>query len=263
MLPIERLAWTLSGNRDPYEKWFGMFDAYFDASGHESDSPFVIVAGYVATIYQWKAFEMHWSMTLKEYGISGPFHAAEFMSYPRRGEFAKWEHGDPIAEKFLMAITLIQQLYPVLSVGCYVKMSEYNEVDKEYSIRSILPPYALAARVCMSSLTKWCDLYDIHELECIFEDGDFGRGKFIDIMRIEGHPLIPKFEDKKKFGALQAADHMAWEQNKYLKLEQTGKHIPAREPFNILLTLPKLHSWFPKEKLIEFCKAKGIPRRTE
>ena len=33
------------------------YTAYFDASGHPSDQPFVVVSGYVANIHQWKYFK--------------------------------------------------------------------------------------------------------------------------------------------------------------------------------------------------------------
>ncbi|HET6842756.1 MAG TPA: hypothetical protein VFK06_13915 [Candidatus Angelobacter sp.] len=238
-----------------------MFDAYFDASGHEADSPFVVVAGYVASIIQWKVFEHAWDATLKRYGITRGFHATDFMAIPKRAEFKKWEQGNPEAEQFLGELIACQQVYPVLSISCIVSMSDYNDVDRRYAIRNIFPPYALAARVCIAKASKWAEDHGIKELECIFEDGDFGQGKFLHVMREEGRPIIPKTEAKLKFGALQAADHLAWEQNQYRKREMRNPDLPIRGSFNSLLTMPQIHSHFPKDRLEEFCKAKGVQPR--
>jgi len=49
--------------------------AYFDASGHPSDQPFVVVSGYVANHLQWQYFNKAWELVHANAGISSPFHS--------------------------------------------------------------------------------------------------------------------------------------------------------------------------------------------
>ena len=95
-------------------------------------------------------------------------------------------------------------------------------------------------------------------IECVFEDGDFGRGKFIDLMRVE-RMSAPIFKDKIDFPGLQAADHIAWEQSNFLKKEKVGKHLPRRESFGRLLSIPHVHLQTTLESLLDVAEKKGIP----
>lgn len=53
--------------------------AYFDDSGHPDDQDVVIVAGFVATLEQWKRFHDEWRKTLTQAGIrSGVFRMTDF-----------------------------------------------------------------------------------------------------------------------------------------------------------------------------------------
>lgn len=45
------------------------FNAFFDASGHPSDQPFVVVSGYVANVHQWQFFNRMWEEIHKRYEI--------------------------------------------------------------------------------------------------------------------------------------------------------------------------------------------------
>lgn len=121
------------------------------------------------------------------------------------------------------------------------------------------PPYALGARSCVAVLQKWQKEFGLEfPIECVFEDGDFGRGKFIDLMRVE-RISAPIFKDKIDFPGLQAADHIAWEQSNFLKKEKVGKHLPRRESFGRLLSIPHVHLQTTLESLLDVAEKKGIP----
>src|SRR5438445_10934551 len=57
-----------------------MCTAYFDASGNAVDQPFVIVSGYIANFIQWTFLERAWGDVHTKYGVTLPFHAADFMA---------------------------------------------------------------------------------------------------------------------------------------------------------------------------------------
>jgi len=236
------------------------FTAYFDASGHPSDQPFVIVSGYVANFLQWQVFNCSWEEAHKKFDVPLPFHMADFMY--RGKPYDKWGKDSEEAERFLTSLCTIQQLNTLLSVSCIVEMGDYRQIEEVIQIDTMLPAFALGARWCIAILEEWQKKHGIeYPIECVFEDGDFGRGKFIELMRDERMPA-PVFKNKEDFPGLQAADHIAWEQANHLKRERkTGQKSPARPPFARLLSVPHLHHVTDLGSLLDICEKKGIPIR--
>jgi hypothetical protein len=75
------LHWRLGPGR-PYMAMIG----YFDESGtHGRESPLVTVAGFLATVEQWAAYERDLSTLMVEYGVK-VFHAKDF----RGRNFKNW-----------------------------------------------------------------------------------------------------------------------------------------------------------------------------
>lgn len=260
---FDNLAYSIF--REPRERLMGFFTAYFDASGHPADQPFVIVAGYVANYTQWRMFNAVWELEHKDAKCDIPFHMADFMAARRaakkgrtskRADYLRLTDGE--ASAFIMHLANYQQAYMALAVICIVEMSEYEEIDTVLDLRTIVPPYALAARVCTDRIDKWRHEHSIHgPVECIFEDGDFERGKFIDLMRIDGMPA-PIFRDKKDFPGLQAADYLAWEMNSQVKAEKGGMEGRRRILLHRLSAIPHIYIKPKKHELIKLCEAKGI-----
>jgi hypothetical protein len=234
------------------------FSAYFDASGHPSDQPFVVVAGHVANYLQWQGFNKAWEHFHNKAGVNLPFHMSDFMARGR-SDYKKWEEDDPGAHQFLLDLCSAQQVYSLLHVSCIVDMGLYRQIDDVFMLQTMIPAFALGARVCVSLIQGWQKTHQIdYPIECIFEDGDFGKGKFMDLMRVERMPA-PIFKEKKDFPGLQAADHVAWETANYMKKERTGIHQQSSESFSRLLAIPHLHVEATLASLLELCERKGIP----
>jgi hypothetical protein len=251
--------------REPRERLMGFFTAYFDASGHPADQPFVIVAGYVANYTQWRLFNTMWENEHTSAKCDLPFHMSDFMAARRaaqKGGTAKRADylrlNDIEASSFILHLANWQQAYMALGVTCIVQMSEYSEINTVLDLREIVPPYALAARVCTARIEQWRVEHGIADhIECIFEDGDFERGKFIDLMRIEGMSA-PIFKDKKDFPGLQAADYLAWEMKYQVTADMDGKKPVQRVPLQRLMAIPHVYIQPKKHELIALCEAKGI-----
>ncbi|MBI3609379.1 MAG: DUF3800 domain-containing protein [Nitrospirae bacterium] len=62
--------------------------AYFDESGHSSNTRFVCIGGLITTNDDWQVFSKHWTATLNAVGVSG-LHMREFAH--SRGQFAGWD----------------------------------------------------------------------------------------------------------------------------------------------------------------------------
>jgi hypothetical protein len=263
---FDNLAYSIF--REPRERLMGFFTAYFDASGHPADQPFVIVAGYVANYTQWRLFNSFWEEEHKATSVNLPFHMTDFMAARRaaqKGGTAKRQDYfglDEIrASNLMLHLANCQQAYMALGVTCIVEMSEYLEINTVLDLRTIVPPYALAARVCTARIDRWRHEHGITEpVECIFEDGDFERGKFIDLMRIEEMPA-PIFKDKKDFPGLQAADFLAWLMKQQAQNQREGKQAINNILLQRLMAIPHVYLKPTKHELISLCEAKGIMPR--
>jgi hypothetical protein len=116
------------------------------------------------------------------------------------------------------------------------------QIDDVFMLTTMVPAYALGARACVALIEFWQREFDFkYPPEWVFEDGDFGRGKFMDLMRVKRMPA-PIFKDKNDFPGLQAADHIAWEQGNDLKQERAGKPVERNQPFSQFLAIPHLHT---------------------
>src|SRR6266436_6070961 len=72
-----------------------MFSVYFDESGTHRASPVVVVAGWVSTDIQWRAFSTSWQKILRVAGLTPPvFHMTDFES--RRPPFSDWKNSKRI-----------------------------------------------------------------------------------------------------------------------------------------------------------------------
>ena len=268
--PFGRLAANIFVNYDnPGARLVGMFTAYFDASG-TPDSPYLIVAGYVANVYQWQVFESSWKSIHERFGVEVPFHMADFIAAtanPERYAAQKNARQDYVeiakkpkeAKEFFRSVCIAEFMLANCGFSCIINMAIYNEISSLLDLRKVVPPYALGARSCIAAVHKWEDDYSIQNpVEIIFERGDLEQDKFRKLVLDEGGPE-PIFRKKSEYAGLQAADHYAWEQLFYSKKQKTGQHLPARESFKFLLNLiPKVHTEVNREGLIKLCHSKGI-----
>jgi hypothetical protein len=251
-----------------------MFTAYFDASGNAKDQPLVIVSGYIANHFQWRNFEDLWDRIHVDYGVSKPFHMAEFMAARRSPAYRHQKNARPDyvalagdekeADRFLRNLVWAQAMSVLCSISCIVPMSLYAEVDSVLELREVVPPYALGARMCIQRLHRWEDDYKIREpVEYIFESGDFEQGKFTELMIAEGE-AVPIYKKKDDFAGLQGADHYAWEEFNFLKRHTVNELQNATPTLGMLLqSIPKLHTSPTIQGLIDICHIKGIDARVK
>ena len=272
--PLDRLAAAIFvACENPGERLMGLFSAYFDASGNGLDQPRVIVSGYIANYWQWKLFERSWDLAHANFEVERPFHMAEFASaveYPQ--SYANQKNARPdyvtIAQKpdrameFLSTLTNIQMCGVLCGISAIIDLQIYESINSIMDLRSVVPPYALGARMCLSNVRKWEKTFNMKEpVECVFEDGDFEQGKFTQLMIDEGE-TCPIYRKKREFAGLEAADMYAWEQAHFLRRVNINSQIEARKEFKVLLhAVPKIHTHAPQETLLRLCYAKGIDVR--
>jgi hypothetical protein len=268
--PITRLGASLFVNtRFPEARLITFFTGFFDASGDWKDQPHVVVAGYIANWCQWRFLENQWRDIHKEFNIDIPFHASDFVASQENPERYAEQHNArpdyialgtiPGAGKLCLRKLCVAQLSLVsCGVSSVIPLKIYDEIESD-DLLNKLPPFVLGARMCNGLVRKWQHALQIPQpVECIFEKGDFGQGKFIDLMRDEG-ANDPIFKNKAEYAGLQAADHYAWEQTFFLKKELQGKQSPERPDFIAQLhMIPHVHGTHDANSFLEVCQLLGI-----
>jgi len=77
----------------------------FDASGHESDQPFLVVAGFVSSASDWDAFSVKWMERLERDGLPY-FQGNQFASCS--GIFEGWDQQEGRRRRLAYATTLFR-----------------------------------------------------------------------------------------------------------------------------------------------------------
>lgn len=254
-----------------------MFTAYFDASGDALKQPYVVVSGYIANYLQWKSYENMWTRIHDDHGVKKPFHMAEFVSALSNPKYAQQKNARPDyiaisqdpkkARSFLLELCITQATYVNCVVTCVVPMDVYNGVSLLLDLRTVIPPYALGARMCIERVHGWERMFSVVEpVECIFEEGDFEQGKFTELMVKEGWAK-PIYKKKNDYAGLQGSDQYAWEVHNYKKegspiINPFTSNAPQMVPLSILGCIPALHIQPTQESLINLCHDRGIDPKT-
>jgi hypothetical protein len=170
--PLFRLAAALFvGSSHPGERVMAMFTAYFDASGDGQKHPVVIVAGFVANLQQWAMLDHLWKKAHQEHGLDLPFHMSTFVSACNNPKYALQSDARPDyvriaaqpkeAELFIKHLATAALSTIHCGISSVVPMSLYQEVNSVLDLRRLIPPYALAARMCIEKLHQWENVFAI------------------------------------------------------------------------------------------------------
>jgi hypothetical protein len=196
-----------------------MLTASFDASGQESNQPFVVVAGFISSTEDWSEFTQRWMERIQRDKILS-FHAAACEN--NTDEFWAWK--DKRIEKIKLKedlIEIIQSCTHRLFTST-VEMKSLATLSHENRLQYGLRAYALAGRTCAARVREWSSSWGSRYVpELVFEQGDPGS-KGLEIRLLEDGFSQPNFRptrDKKTKGELiipgfiplQAADFLAYE----------------------------------------------------
>jgi len=194
---------------------------YFDASGHEADQRFVIVAGFISSPDDWIDFDKHWRARLAKDGLEY-FHAEEFAH--SREQFADGWKGNHLRRN-----SLSNDLMEIISAHTYEKFGCVvvnqvlaAEMTEETRTQFLINAYSLGGRSCAADVRRWQLGWGGKTVpELVFEDGDIGKGLLRKVLLRDGfaEPLFgPKKDQVSGDGLiipaltpLQAADWLAYE----------------------------------------------------
>ena len=198
-----------------------MMTACFDASGHECDQRFLVVAGFVSSADDWIDFDRLWRHRLAQDGLSY-FHMHDFAQ--NVGQFLKgWREDESRRRKLLGDLMDIIQSHTYRKFACTVENQFLSDNVKPEIIRNYhLKSYVLAARDCAARVREWSRSFGAKEVPAlVFEYGDLYQ-TLLTKRLVADQFAPPLFKFKKDrvdedrtivlgFTPLQAADFFAYE----------------------------------------------------
>jgi Protein of unknown function (DUF3800) len=225
-----------------------MFSAYFDESGTHAGSPLIVIGGVVSNDLQWRYFEAEWKDMLTEFQI--PYlHMRQFAH--SIGPFGSWKGDEKRRQHFIQRLVGILRRRVSVGIGLALLLDAYQEVVTPQKAVYLGKPYVLCGRLCVKLTLDWAVERKYNEsIRFVFESGARGAAELQqDLTRTKAGRTVKnehrtdtfEFVGKKNFGALQAADFMAWELAKAMVEWKRQSRRPARESLLSLAHVP--HIW--------------------
>lgn len=220
---------------------------YLDDSGHPSDKPYVVVAGFLASEDQWIAFETRWKAALGKYRLGEAFHMTDFEASKRTDRGAVLEH---------LTSVIIENTRS--SFSCIVDMAAYKKINDIYALEEAIgTPYALVTRGVARNINIWKKAYlqPGDRVSMFVEHGAKHFGDMEEAFRRDGLQ-VPQRMPKTNL-RVQPGDMLAWEMFHYDAIR------PARRSLLNLLKgdlLPDNHGKFLESNILESCRMLEIIR---
>jgi hypothetical protein len=233
--------------------------AAFDASGKEATG-LVVVAGFLSSQKDWRAFDVEWRTRLKNDGLDY-FHMVDFAG--SRKQLAKgWKEDEPRRQSLLKDLIDIVKSYAYRQFACAIEMSTFSLLSDENKNR--YNPYVLAARSCAADIRLWQVQEKFYvPTAYVFEEGDGGVGMMTDNFLGDNLP-IPAFKPKKDtilpdgttsvaYTPLQAADILAYELHKPHKDILAGKPRVSKFRWALeqLSEIPGIPGYYSAENIVQ------------
>lgn len=218
---------------------------YFDASGKHLGSKALAISGVLGLSDEWGAFEYEWGQALEEWGLES-FHMARFAN--GWGPFKGWSEATR-RERIARLLAIINR-HILGSVGVLIPLATYHQYLTGQARKLSGGPYGLAG------LTLFREASDLvgpmvpnAEIAYVYEIGDEGHGQFDKIFndnyrdvaqRAKYRLLSLRFEDKRRYLPLQAADILAYEM--YRDFERYIGEVKRnrRYPLQVLWAKPNI-----------------------
>ena len=229
---------------------------YCDASRTLADK-FMVVAGAVASVQEWKDFDLEWRQALADNDLRY-FRMSEFAN--SFGQFEKgWKRNEKRRREVFTRLTQIVVDHVGCWVGASVSQQAYAAADRIYQLREYAQPFTVCGLTCVGLAHKWQigQHLDYLPMEYVFEEGDQYAGQFWQRCN-DWYGKYPIFREKRDDNAtaeepvtpLQVADIAAYEIGKFYKTVDPAAEMlfqTFRASFTLLGNIP--HHWGSLEEL--------------
>jgi hypothetical protein len=224
--------------------------AYFDESGTDEGSPYVVIAGALGNLSSWKTLNAGWHAVLDKHGFK-VFHSVDLSHLRKEFERRKgWtvKQRERIINSLLKVISH-EQLVPF---GIAVDVGQFEEAASYYP-ENKMRPYDYGLRLVVGQIHKYLRGKKHKSLVAVtFESGQQLREPFVHCLKnpeavshYKTHIGVGNvnFADKLGNGPLQVADLVAYELLKFLKRHGNveADDIELRYPLRKLGE--RFHNW--------------------
>ena len=200
-----------------------LFKVYIDEGGTNADAPVLTVAGYAARASQWKLFTRDWNRVLKPTGIK-VYHATDAQALRR--EFKNWT-ADQVGDLASKLLPIIPRYARGVSVS--IDMREFNKAvgNRPDLLRVFASPYNACFHWFTMSLLDYAKRAKSEPRFALVHETNDMKGQAIEGFEWvkantpfeNGASLVSlSFADKDQFVPLQAADILAFEVGKRIKM---------------------------------------------
>ena len=209
---LRHLCGGILGNHNPGKSWVVImteYSVYLDESGHPNDQPYLLIAGFSATVSQWLAFKPIWLEKLQKLRLGDAFHMTDFMSEKR----TQFQENRVLSQ--LRSVIQAHTLRPFVSA---VDMAAYKRVQNEFTLEeSHGAPYALVGRHFAKDLHEWQTrkLKPEDRVLVFVEEGAKHFGDLEQVYKRDGLPIPNRVP--KSMAQVQPADMLAWEVFNFLR----------------------------------------------
>jgi hypothetical protein len=200
-----------------------MLTAYFDDTGSHAGSVVQGFLGFVSTLDQWIRFEHDWKAVLSQSQFDlDYFHMKEFRS--GKGKFAKFAGNTTLQRELFDKMQRVIRVRSLATVGIFVIREDFERVNVDYPLAEVVhSPMFVAGMFAFSQVLKWKGrYYPDAEIGFVMDAGIDGWGVLDDAF-YKQHNRRMIHGEMKKTPPLQAADHAAWECQRLIVQNETGK----------------------------------------
>jgi hypothetical protein len=164
-----------------------MMTAYFDASGDIHKAEALALAWFCASAGVWIEWEREWLERLGE----------DHLSCFHRNELSGWPHGK--RDKLIADLSAIMVGHGLYRFGAAIINHDLKKRTSEEERKSWhVNEYSYAGRCAATEMRNWTASWGGPFPEMVFERGDTGRGRLIDLYRRDGYPE-PIFKPKRDY----------------------------------------------------------------
>jgi hypothetical protein len=248
----------------PRDRLMLALHGYFDESGTHDSSQAIAVAGYISSAEQWELFSAEWHLALDEWGLDF-FHMTDFAN--RAQKYSSWTDQERRIRFSRLASIIRRHTIASVSIG-FLRQS-FNLLFDKQTKRFVGGPYGAASAMLFTDVaTRMTPLYPSARYAYVFESGGPGHGEVLaafdannqDSERREHFKLLSlRFENKRYFAPLQAADILAYEQYKHLPTAAGLESRAVRAELRQLIPdaddpSVKIWGWLPDAALAQFAE---------
>lgn len=202
---------------------FIMLTAYFDETNTDPNQKVPVVAGYIASMFQWSRFGEQWDKLLREWNV--PVNPKYGIRIAHRADlqhrvqvFKGWT--EPERDEFLGKAYAIIKRNTRIPIGSGVTAKEFEAFALKRLQNLLGKPYGWCAYTCLHQVKRYCDEHNHKEpVRVVFEMGATGWGQINQLFQyLCNHQKLREFYRldsisfvTKSTRQIQAADFLAYD----------------------------------------------------